>query len=370
MRAALLFALALAGAAPAAAQLPREVYSCERPELWLAHVAHAELPAAYCAACGDRCDEGRMPWSLLERPDALACRELQYASLAIGAALGERIRDPAWRAYFTAQPWYRVRRYRARPARWTAVARGNQRWLDAMGRRCREARPEVPARVRRLVERWFAALAEGRPSIPARVFVGGGPSTRAEVRELLRTPEMFRFTQRTPVVPTPLEHALGGPGTVSVLTSVPSISCVIADSEDCEGYEALELTFDARGRLTALHAFFAACPHVYVVDAGGARRVGEILVRRNRASLAGVDSLSLGAERCTGRTLEVELREEEPETTFLEGVWLEVDGVRVDPAEPVRPRVLRRGDVLVLRFEVPPACGALQLVARGHYEPG
>jgi len=305
-----------------------------------------------------------MAWDLLERTDVQGCRDLEYAAIAVGAELGERVTHPTWRRYFEGQEWYRPRAFI-----WTPVARENRDWLEAAACRCRVERPEVSPRIRRRVERWFARLAAGRLRLPRRVYADGQPSTPGDVRRLLTRGHLPPLTPRTAVVPAE-GAAPGGPGTVSVLVGAPDLSCVGDEDEACEGLVFVELTFDARGLVTAVNVGAVACPFVYVVTSGGEVRVAPILVGRSRPSLVGVDTVPL-PPCAEGGPLWVELREEDPETTHIEAVWLEVDGRRLDPVEGRGPVVLRRGEVLRLRFDgLRRGAARLSLVARGHYEPG
>jgi hypothetical protein len=365
----LAFFAALGLASSASAQVPRETYACEHPALWLARVPLAQMEASYCEQCAARCGGGQVAWDMLrdDRATRYACRELEYASLAIGAALGERIEDPEWRDYFEAQPWYR-----ARTPRWTEAARANQRLLQAAARSCWARTPRVPRAIRRRVVRWFERLHDGHPEVPRRVFADGEQATRAEILERLRNPDLFRFTARTSITRMGAD-APGGPGTFMIATGRPGVDCV-GGGEECEGYEWVELTFDRAGRLTALHVAAAACPHLYVVTEGQTQLVSEILRNQNRASLAGADAVALGPNQsgavCASGALEIELREEKLETTYLREVVLEVDGQRFAPTEPVGPRVLRFGDRLRVRFEgLPAVFGDVRVVAVGYYVP-
>ncbi|MBS1118229.1 MAG: hypothetical protein H6Q90_457 [Deltaproteobacteria bacterium] len=120
----------------------------------------------------------------------------------------------------------------------------------------------------------------------------------------------------------------------------------------------------------------AACPFVYVVDSTGTRRMGEILRNLRGASAATLQSLAVTAGTATTT---IRIAEEKPEVTFLDEVYLEVDGLRIAPrscstAVPPaycvadgRPYVMRQGDVLDLEF--PGHGGAASLFARGYYIP-
>ncbi len=125
-----------------------------------------------------------------------------------------------------------------------------------------------------------------------------------------------------------------------------------------------------------------ACPFVYVVEPGGERTfVGEILRWVRGASAATTQGLRLGEGDAGRVTLHVS--EEKPETTYLDHIELQVDGVAypptacVDAADARRrpafcdadnaPHILREGRQIELTFDVP--AGRRELVATGYYVP-
>ncbi|MEC7523567.1 MAG: hypothetical protein VYE22_27040 [Myxococcota bacterium] len=121
----------------------------------------------------------------------------------------------------------------------------------------------------------------------------------------------------------------------------------------------------------------AACPYVDVVRDGRPERVGEIL--RNVRFEPQTQTLAIGE---IGERTTVRLSEEKPETTYLDAVWVEVDGVRIAPAacETVdapaycvadgRYFELTEGETLDLQLERPDAPAAeAHLVALGYYRP-
>ena len=120
----------------------------------------------------------------------------------------------------------------------------------------------------------------------------------------------------------------------------------------------------------------AACPFVYEVVGDDVRFVGEILRNLRDKSLETTQTLWLG-ERAGPAT--VRLVEQKPETTYLDEVYLDVDGVRVAPRAcavvPSLPycsadgnyHLMAIGDVLELEFDTPG--GKRELVARGYYIP-
>lgn len=121
----------------------------------------------------------------------------------------------------------------------------------------------------------------------------------------------------------------------------------------------------------------AACPFVYLVDGGEETFVGEVLRDIRGRENAALQPLAIGP--AASGALHVRLREEKEEVTFLDELYAEVDGVRLDPvscgggdaafcAADGRPHVMRPGDELDVRFELP-AGGELTIWARGYYVP-
>jgi hypothetical protein len=124
----------------------------------------------------------------------------------------------------------------------------------------------------------------------------------------------------------------------------------------------------------------SACPHVYVADGRGQRYAGEILRDLSAPSLEATQSLSLGARIARQPLVSIELREEKRETTYLDEIYLEVDGERITPAgcadrawcaSDRRYHVMRIGDRLTLQFRIddPSAARSARLVATGYYVP-
>jgi hypothetical protein len=235
-------------AAPASAQLSRAALPCGQPELWLSEYPMEEIQSAYCSACADRCIDGRMRWRLLSDARGASCRELDYAAIAIGAARGERVVDPYWRAYFEAQPWYRP----GRP-QWTPVARESQRSLETAAQACwtRDPAPAISPRIRRQIARWFAGARRGRAALPSVVYLNGERSDGAGLRALLASAPPFTPRASIRAVLDPLSP-IAGPLTYDVDTRA-SISCVEVQDEACDRSVQIELRFDREGRLDALH---------------------------------------------------------------------------------------------------------------------
>lgn len=130
----------------------------------------------------------------------------------------------------------------------------------------------------------------------------------------------------------------------------------------------------------------AACPHLYVREATGFVHKGELLRELRAPELAAAQALSFARPqrfRVDERGLiAFEVRELEPETSYIDALALELDGRRILPLacaagqpaycrEDGLPTILRQGDSLTLEFEV----GELSVSSRvalwavGYYEP-
>ncbi len=126
----------------------------------------------------------------------------------------------------------------------------------------------------------------------------------------------------------------------------------------------------------------AACPFVYVVDQDGNERLaGEILRDLRGRARASFQSLPLPDAPRRG-LVRLRLREQKPEITHLEQIYLLVDGRPVlplgcmDRSRPAfcqddeRETVLHPGDMLELVFDIGDvAAGTVELRAGGYYDP-
>lgn len=148
-----------------------------------------------------------------------------------------------------------------------------------------------------------------------------------------------------------------------------------------DGTEMTEATREDTGPAVEC-ADLSACPFVYAVTGDGEVLLGEIL--RNLRGARSYALQSLAVPPASGRVVRLVLKEEKPEVTYLDEIYLEVGGLRVQPracaqrgAAPVYcdaelgAHVLRQGDVLPLAFDLPPDLDASAplLFARGHYVP-
>lgn len=109
-------------------------------------------------------------------------------------------------------------------------------------------------------------------------------------------------------------------------------------------------------------------------------RQGEILRNLGSVELNAHQSLPLdlsGAAQVNGM-VHVQLREEKPETTYLDSVWLSADGRALPPVAcdgqsycntDNRFHRIAPGERLDLYFAVPPTAEQVRLEAVGHYIP-
>jgi hypothetical protein len=126
----------------------------------------------------------------------------------------------------------------------------------------------------------------------------------------------------------------------------------------------------------------AACPYVYLHTEDGAVFQGEVLRYQAGAAAYRADVLAV-ADRpaLAGGMIRIELREEKPETTYLDAIQLEVDGELVDPSDcndaggtpcaaDRRFTVIRTGEARAFAFPwrgAPPR--AITVRATGYYVP-
>jgi hypothetical protein len=139
-----------------------------------------------------------------------------------------------------------------------------------------------------------------------------------------------------------------------------------------------ELMVNVRSERRPAQCQIMACPVVYTGTSE--RPVGEILRNLRSANLAQWQSLHLPVSSVDASgVLTVTLREEKREITQLDGVYLEVDGRRVEADECARGgaawcaadgvhQTLTPGQSLHLRFRVGSAT-SLTLWATGYYQP-
>ncbi len=124
----------------------------------------------------------------------------------------------------------------------------------------------------------------------------------------------------------------------------------------------------------------AACPHVYVEIAGKFVSQGEILRNLSSPQRNGHQALRLHFRGTSPQDelVHVQLREEKAETTYLDSVWIEVNGVSYAPTACGRESYcttdsvfheIAQGEVLDLHFALPSTTEFVQLEAVGHYIP-
>ncbi len=122
-----------------------------------------------------------------------------------------------------------------------------------------------------------------------------------------------------------------------------------------------------------------ACPWLYVDNGAGFERRTEILRNLRGVDSAGTEITALGPVAAQDGAIVLRVAEEKDEVTFLDALYLEIDGLPVyaEHAPEVSAvdgqiAILRRGDILDLRFPVPPGYtegDTVRLVASGYYLP-
>jgi hypothetical protein len=124
-----------------------------------------------------------------------------------------------------------------------------------------------------------------------------------------------------------------------------------------------------------------ACPWVYVFNGQTFARRSEILRNLNAKTLETTQRAPLGVVSAQNGLIRLQIREEKPETTYLDALYLEVAGTPVWPEPHQRLLVsvdqnylvLRPGDVYELTFDVSDLAGDGVLVeaavmATGYYD--
>jgi len=125
-----------------------------------------------------------------------------------------------------------------------------------------------------------------------------------------------------------------------------------------------------------------ACPWVYVFNGTTFERRGEILRNLNSKTLEATQPYPLGPVSVQNGIIRLQIREERPETTYLDALHLDVDGVSIWP-DANSPRALSRvdghylmlqqGDAYELTFDVSAIAGGNSsieavLFSTGFYE--
>ena len=116
-----------------------------------------------------------------------------------------------------------------------------------------------------------------------------------------------------------------------------------------------------------------ACPWLYVADGDGFERRFEILRNVRGADHEQTEITPLGVAQ--DGVLTIRIAEEKAEITYLDALYLEVDGVAIYAENPQLAAddggyvILHQGEFVDLRFLVPDNVGAVSIVANGYYAP-
>lgn len=124
-----------------------------------------------------------------------------------------------------------------------------------------------------------------------------------------------------------------------------------------------------------------ACPWVYTFNGYTFTRRSEILRNLKDQSLEAAERTDLGWVAVREGVVRLQIREEKAETTFLDALYLEVNGRIIKPEDSLLAEadgeylVLRQGDVYEVRFDVLGIAAEQQpvkaaLVSTGYYLPG
>jgi hypothetical protein len=347
---------------------PVPIVSC----VLLTEVPLARLGAARCARCaatGAPCDPA-IDWS------GLRSDWWDYLRNCVYAAHGKPFRKREWRAAFRPAAGGGGYRPRAdfRAAELSPIERAN---VEDLKRRA-ERSPIVLVSAADLarVRAWFREARAGRARLPARLTDQAEPTTADHVRGWIANREPL--TSATAVVYS--EGDAASRRRTIVFGDSPGPDCQV-DDEICEGGFGVALTYEGT-RLVAVDLFGAACPHVFVESADGARSPqGEILRNLRHRALEATQGLALEAGASCRPVLRVVLAETKPEITHLDAAWIEIDGERIDPAactdrgspcaDDGRYAEVATGEERALDFAIPPAlrCRPATLRANGFYVP-
>jgi len=177
--------------------------------------------------------------------------------------------------------------------------------------------------------------------------------------------------------------------TVSRSTDDLFSTCVDVGQADGCDFSPREFSFAIRSNklVGVFMAGGAACPYVYTRQADGSyKKEGEILRNLRRPGLETVQSLALKTPVTPGQRFTIDLREEKPETTYLDSVWLDLCGTRIAPTSCAsaegasRPDycdadnvydTFSRGESRKFIFDIPASstCDSASLFAEGYYVP-
>jgi hypothetical protein len=166
-------------------------------------------------------------------------------------------------------------------------------------------------------------------------------------------------------VPSPGEDAILWPGITGggASTDYRTVELVAG--------ETLNLTFE----MTDANGW--ACPWLYVFDGAGYRRVTEILRNQRGVENQAMEITPLVGVSPVDGTISLRVVEEKDETTYLDALYLLVDGVPVYAGDyrlhsaDGDSVILHRGDSLDLRFAVGELAGdvPVAVAAAGYYVP-
>lgn len=336
-----------------------------------------------------------------------SCELIDLQRNCIFADKGYVFSNAKWRDVFAKKSWYARRRdFKETDLSKVAVANVHQLKLDAMACRGGEI-PPIPSKFDRAkiskadlktIVKWFADRRRGKVFLPA-TLIEGGLTDEASFRQWTDSQQWLHLNPWTPIgydtyfdprkVEAPTPAATVRRVMVATGTPPPPKPGDNCDDESCDGFETISFDLDRAGKIIGLEIFAAACPLVYVEHSDGSLDYqGEILRNVVGANWERTQHLTIrdavSAGQCPSNgEIRMQMVEAKDETTFLDDVVLEVDGVSIAPRscdsgstaaycnDDGRYATMRQGDVVPLVFDLPAGatCGHIALRANGYYAP-
>lgn len=314
------------------------------------------------------------------------CSQFDVLRNCIYAAHGNKFKKKMWREHFGEEDWYKPRGD-FRESEFSQLEIANVRALKQRASECRaKDGGKVSGADIKLVKKWTKDPKRKVPSVVWREegFAAGNPSEALDSRiGHWEFDENVSYEYKARPDGDGMVKALAGKNYRTVRVSY----CTECDEEEEEahdipcgsGCDFYEVAIGGDNQIIGVYlTVAAACPYVYAgVAEQPLTRRGEILRYLDRPALEGTQRLALETT-CTG-PIEVRLAEEKPEVTFLDAIFLEVDGVRHSPREcegtahcedDGRYTRLSRGESLELTFDIEARnCRRVELVADGFYMP-
>ncbi len=311
------------------------------------------------------------------------CDQYDVMRNCIYAAYGYKFKKKRWQTLFATKDWYKPSG-NFRESQIPKVATENIRALKTRASQCRVgAESKVTKADVKRVRDWYK---NRQKQIPPIVWHEEGGLEDDPAKTIEARLDYFGMNDKTQfwyTTPSSDELALKLYGKDFRTISVGDCFECDEDTEDelaCGTCDIFEIMLGKNNEVVALYLTVAsACPFVYAAAKGQPLRLqGEILRQLRASSLEGRQRLALDTP--CDESIAVRLAEHKPEITFLDEVYLEVDGARINPASCSSRQAycsddgqyhrLEPDDVLDLTFEVErSSCQSVSLVADGYYIP-